>query len=405
MNIKTAESKDIEAVKELWNYSFSDSLEFVEYYFGQRHKLENNLILKESASRIEASLQMHPYSLMVDQIKKEVKYIVGVTVQPESRGKGYSSKLIKNTLNYQYNNGEDISILMPIDTDIYTRYGYTNCFYRYEYHVELSHIKAIKTSYNAHKENISAVMNYKNENTEIEELIQELEKFYNKNISDKHSYIIRNREYFINKFQELTIDGGHLFTVRDSGKLRGFMMLIPKYKEETGLVLEMMFEDVSAFHSLMGIIRSHITQFKKVEIATPQHELFNNFIDFDNKYKTIRKSFMMARIINAKNILKEIVEKSKPYKDGKNFAIKVVDPFIEANNETVEFNSKKNGEIKSIPFLIIGISDLTGLYMKSKTLKNLEKSEDFEFESEVDQHLFIEIFGDEIRENYVNDFI
>lgn len=405
MRSSIASEKNLREVKKLWNYCFEDSQEFTEYYFENRHVQENNIIATDDEGLLQASLQLSPYDLIVDDVIKPVNYIVGVCVQPESRGLGYSAALMKDTLNHEYKNGGDISILMPIDTDIYMRYGYTNCFFRYQFKVELINIKPQKMHYPARRLNLEKI--FEKEELKfpesLKENIAELSDFYHRQIRSKFSYIKRDEAYFVKKLQELRIEGGDMFLVYEGEVLKGYMMLMPKYEQSHAMVLEMMFENKSALSTLMGIIKSHSTQFKTVDIVTPQHELFNLFIKYDNKYQLTKKSFMMLRVVNAKNILIETVKRSRLYKEDEPFSINIKDPIIEDNDITIAFNTED--ESGGAPFMTLDISDLASLYMKSTTIEALEKNESIEFESEERRKFFRELFGSEIRENYINDFI
>ncbi len=389
-------SKDVKEVKDLWKYCFSDSQEFVDYYFEKRYKQEKNIIISDDNGKIQAALQLNPYTLCVDNKEKNINYVVGVSVKPESRGLGYSSMLLKETMNYQYRNNEDISILMPIDTEIYSRYGYINCFYRYEYNVSLSNIKIRYSKYNVEHVCLENIAKNKT-------LLLELSEFYHQNIADKFAYIKRDSAYFINKLEELKVDGGSLFTVYDNNILKGYMMLITKNGESEALVPEIMFEDKTAFDSFMRILKSHITQFNTVTMVVPQHELFNLLINYDNKYKITRKNFMMARVINARNILYEILERSELY-SARKYNIEITDNVIPDNNILEEFNHESSFE-KEMPYLNLDVVDLASLYMKTTNIDMLHKSKKVEFRTQEDKEFFEKLFGNEIKENYINDFI
>ena len=87
-------SRNIRDVKKLWSYCFADTPEFKDYYFANRYRQEKNLITTDDRGKVQASLQLSPYVLQVDGVSKDVNYVVGVCVQPESRGKGYSRQSV-----------------------------------------------------------------------------------------------------------------------------------------------------------------------------------------------------------------------------------------------------------------------------------------------------------------------
>ena len=53
----------------------------------------------------------------------------------------------------------------------------------------------------------------------------------------------------------------------------------------------------------------------------------------------------------------------------------------------------------------LDISDLASLYMKSSNIDHLERAGRIKFESEHDRSFFSDLFGNEIRESYINDYI
>lgn len=381
MHTKFALEKDIESVKDLWRYSFSDTEEFIKYYFEKRYSKDNNL-LSFDEDNLTGSLMLNPYKLIVGDEIKNTSYVVGVSVEPEYRGSGHSTLLMKNALKALYQKGEDISILMPIDTKIYTRYGYINTFFRYEYETQLSNIVSTKSSLK--------IKRIKLQNSEIQKEIDDLIKIYYSSTQNIYSKIFRDQEYYKNKLQELELDGGTVFGIYQDKEILGYLMLIP-----SGTVLEMLFKGKDAFDGLMNLIKSHSTQFSKVNITTPNPEIFNRFINYDNKYISYKKPFMMSRIINAQNVLEEIKSKSSLKE---NIAIQVVDNIIEENNILWQSGDEPDIKIK------MQIEDLTGLYLKSLTIEDLYNAQKILLD-ELDLKYFIDFFGNQRHSNYINDYI
>ena len=97
MKIRFAREEDKKVVKELWSYSFQDSQSYMDYYFSNRYEASNNIILEDNET-IVASLLINPYTLILNGEEKKVRYIVGVSVYTEQRGKAYSSFLMKQTI-------------------------------------------------------------------------------------------------------------------------------------------------------------------------------------------------------------------------------------------------------------------------------------------------------------------
>ena len=62
-NIRYALEEDLNAVRDLWKYSFADDESFVSYYFGKRYSPNYNLIAYEDD--LLASLQRNPYKIKI----------------------------------------------------------------------------------------------------------------------------------------------------------------------------------------------------------------------------------------------------------------------------------------------------------------------------------------------------
>ena len=144
MKIRFAREEDKKIVKQLWSYSFQDSQSYVDYYFSDRYKASNNIVLEDNQT-IVASLLINPYTLVLDGEEKKLSYIVGVSVFPEYRGKGYSSFLMKQTLSLLQERKDEMVLLMPIDTSIYRRYGFINTFFDHSFKIQLGKVFPNKT--------------------------------------------------------------------------------------------------------------------------------------------------------------------------------------------------------------------------------------------------------------------
>ncbi len=408
LEIRFVSEKEKQQVEDLWRYCFSDSEEFVEYYFAERYSANNTMGLFVN-EKLEAALQLNPYNLVIGDIITEARYVVGVSVWPESRGKGYMTELIRETLNLQYQRGEEFSLLMPIDTNIYSRYGYVNCFERHEFVLDLSRIEAKPMEYEIKRVDVHQVES-------IERVMHNLSYVYYEVISSNHSYISRNSRYWKNKIAELAIDKGDFFTVCDGVYVKGYIMLIAKNPDGVGNVFEMAFCDEKAYHTLMGLIKSHSTQFSKARISTPQPSEFGLMTRYDNQVQHQVKPFMMGRVINAEKILDMILFKREIFGNGnkpsdKMLAIEIRDDYISDNNFVLraqngdyvdivrDLSMEENYDAK----IKMSVAELAQLYTKTVTLGSLHLTGKIELEGEIEW--FEEIFGSQLAQTFVNDFI
>ncbi len=410
IEIRLTTEKDKHRVKDLWKYAFSDSDEFITYYFEKRFNPNHTIGLFKNGC-LEAALQLNPYNLAIGDVILPVNYVVGVSVQPESRGQGLMTKIMRATLNMQYERGEDFSILMPIDTRLYTRYGYSNCFMRHEFHVDLARLAPKSTKYKIKRLDMANVENLDRE-------LHLLSEVYFDAVQENYSFVSRNRTYWKNKLAELSTDGGEIFIVSDDFSPKGYAMVIPRSQDRTLQVIEMVALDNRAFDAIMGIVKGHSTQAERAVLVTPQNKEFGIYTDYDNNISHIVKPFMMGRIINVERVLDHIIQKSEIYKKDRffeeddHFCISVSDDMIEENNYTALYKRGRMADAtrevceSCLPDrrLKMTVSELAQLYLKSATVSKLNKMGRLEV-YEKDIELFEEIFGCEFYQNYINDFI
>ena len=104
MNIRYAKEQDLNQIKDIWKYCFNDTEDFMGYYFNNKYKEENTIVLEENS--IVSSLQMNKYTLNINGANYKVSYVVGVSTLPQVRGKGYMKYIMEYMFNELYNNNE-----------------------------------------------------------------------------------------------------------------------------------------------------------------------------------------------------------------------------------------------------------------------------------------------------------
>lgn len=335
MSFRYADEKDRQIVKELWMYSFNEDESSANYYFENRYSKDYNALWDEG--EIKASLQLNPYTLSIKEKKEKTSYVVGISVYPEYRGQKLTTKLLKASLLDLIERGEGISLLMPIDTDIYRRYGYENCFDMEVYSLSIKDIKIRKDR--AEKTKRIREITKKD--------IKDIQHIYSNASGSWDNYIERDGDYFKELFKEVKSEAGEFFI--SYGKYEeptGYMILYPKFEGGSkGFVREMFYKSISSLNTFLSIIKSHSTQFKEVEIYQEKDSYLKGFWGYDNKININIKPFMMARIINPALFLNNMDIKSKiPLK------MKVIDNFLDINNkvfilsenEVIESNDENN---------------------------------------------------------------
>lgn len=345
--IRYALYDDIKEIRNLWEYSFSDEESFVDYYFDKRYNPGCNLIAKDT--ELLASLQRNPYKINISKDSQNTAYVVGISVYPEHRGKKLTTKLLNKALEEAYNLGEKISLLMPIDTAIYRRYGYENCFSLYSFEVNLSDIE-YKNNKSVNLERITKM---------TDELADLLIEIYLEKAKNWDIYLERDINHYYTYFEEIKVEAGEIFLAKnDANEPIGYMVFYPKMDASKGYVRELFYLDSSALDSFMTLVASHKTQLDSVTIQQPIDSQLMYYFGFNNKISVSLKPFMMARIVDVKYVLEKLAKDMIL-----DLSIRINDDILSQNNQVFHI---KNGSVAisdNKADAIMDIGTLTQLYM------------------------------------------
>ena len=384
--IRYALYEDINAVRDLWEYSFSDEESFVSYYFYKRYNPAYNLIVYEDA--LLASLQRNPYKININNDLQDTAYIVGISVYPEHRGKKLTTNLMHRALKEAYDLGEKISLLMPIDTSIYRRYGYENCFNLYSYEIDLVDIKFTK-NINISLDRIDKMTN---------ELANDMVKIYSEIASTWDIYLQRDLAYYFRFFEEVKIESGEMFIARDDRKDPiGYMVFYPKHQVSKGFVREAFCIDSRGWDGFMMLISSHKTQMDSVIIHQPINSDLLYYFNYDNKIRISLKPFMMARVVDAKYILEKLADEIDL-----NIVMQIQDNILDNNNKTFQIKNGTVIETGVSPDVVVDIGTLTQLYIGEVSVDSAIYLKKIDASSKVIQDLK-HFFKKQI--SYINEYI
>ena len=391
----SSEENDKTQVKNLWKYCFEDTDEYISYYFDKRYRSENNYIIKDKGE-VLCSLTANKYNLKINDDIKKVSYIVGVSSSAVHRGLGYASKMINNTLVDLYTKGEDITMLMPIDTFIYTRYGFANIYNMLELDIPIDRIKMKKTDLDV------VFCDY--------DKIPHLIDVYSRCMSNMGTFFVRDSQYFKNMIDEVKHEQGNIIICYEDNTPIAYMVFFPKYVQgQTGFVREIFSLKKSGYDKLMEIVKSHFTQVKNVIVHSYEKSDLYYYFNADNKISYKTKPFMMSRILNATNIFKDIISSNMGYEhfEGKSLRIRVFDEIIHDNNKVFEINlysddkcflevsnSKADLEISiyELSALVFGYIDIENLMFEKEINLNTSKKS-------ILRHIF------PYKTSYFNDYV
>lgn len=403
MEVRCAIEDDKELVKKLYGEVFPDSDCYIEYYFKERYKTCNTYVGYDNDNFVGA-LQLNKYSINVDGQCEDISYFVGISVDATQRNKGYSRELIEKALQELYKRGENVSILMPIDTNIYLRYGFINVFDRYTYTIECSRLR------NANVRGITeSVNNINDENYKI------ISRMYNSAMESQKSYVIRDKQYYINRLGELKALDGQMYIINIEGEAKGYFLYA--FEDDKAYISEAYFEDLEALDIIFNFIKGKEGIVDNVEVNFLNSNEFEYVADFSNHHTVKKEPFMMARVVNAESIIRQIflriVNKNKMTDRDrdllkKGVIIRVDDNIINENDgyflvkldeDRIEI-SRTATECEDVA---VGISELTLIYMSSVEFRYIEKYKRLRINDENVRELLYLL--EDNRKNYINDYI
>ena len=385
MKIRFARECDQNNIMEIWNYCFNDGPKFTDYYFNNKYKNYNTIVVEEETN-VVSSLQLNQYKIKLNDKEYDTSYVVGVSTLPEGRGRGYMRHIMDFTLNELYKKEQLISILMPIDYRLYRKYGYEHCYDQIEYEINIEDLGGFKSSGSL----IKATSDHINEMINIEESFLE-------NLNGR---VIRDEDYYKNLFKEIESEDGHIYIHRNE-ESDGYIIYF--INGDNIFVRELYYKNMNALKGMLRFIYNHNTQCKKVNITSPLDDKIRFILSNPRTITMKLKPFMMGRVINFKKYLESLHIECN---DKSSLIISVKDNYIKENNKIFKISLENNkltvedGNFDyDVEFDINTISQLAFSYINGKEaylLNNLEENK------EVIKFLDL-IFVK--KENYINEYV
>ena len=388
MKIGYANEKDLDKIKDIWNYCFRDEESFVKYYFDCKYKPYNTIVVEDD-NEIQSSLQLNQYKIKLNNKIYDTSYVVGVSTLPSARSKGYMKDLMQFTLNELYNKNQLVSILMPIDYRLYRKYGYEHCYDQLEYNIDIEGLKDFNINGEFHKAK--------------KEHIDYLIEIYNYNLANYNGYIYRDKFYYENLFKEIESEDGYIY-IHKNENYEGYIIYF--IIEDTFFVREMCYKNINSLKSMLKFIFNHNTQCKKYKLMTPINDNIKLILPNLKNNDINLKPFMMGRIINVEKFLNGIYVN---HEDTEKVYIKIEDNQIKENNFTFELQILNNKVVCSKcnkkPNIKLTINNLTQLafgYIDINEILFLENIKTIENNKNI-VYLLNAIF--EKKQNYINEYV
>ncbi len=300
--------KEVHRVRPLWEEVFAeDSKQFTDYYFA--NKAERNLVFtRVQEDEVVSMLHLAPY---VTGDMEPVCYIVGVATKAAFRRQGLMADLLKEALQFMWEEGQTFTFLMPANPAYYTPFQFTYVYDRPEWKLNES-ILPVRYLGNAAKYEAEFHLTVKDKGklqikTAQTEDMAKLATFANDLLAhNTDCYMLRSARYYEILKKELIAQNGNLFCVEQEGEIKGILAYICE-NEKPGLQ-EVLLSGEPAKWQLVNA----------------------------EEYKPM----IMARILRVEEFMNQL------YCDGTiDLLVDVVDPLLTQNSGIYHINGEANGRL------------------------------------------------------------
>lgn len=243
-------------------------------------------------------------------------YIAGLVIMPEYKDENNIRQMIADTVLTINASDAPISLVMPHNYKLYEKYGFSTCYNFKQYNIIPEDIPDFKIKGHIERHKIS------------DKTIAELNEIYEIFMEDKNAWLIRSEDNWKLILEDLIGNFGGKVAVHynDENIADGYVLYV--IRDGQMGVYEMAYKNRSSYESLMGYIKAHDTQVRKISMKVSSNDL--SYLDFcDNRNAAGIYPFVMARINNAGMILEQISQNADI-----NIKLQIIDRLIEDNNQT-----------------------------------------------------------------------
>lgn len=149
VEVRWAKEGEVARQKELWKLCFGDPQSYIDFYFANRYRKEETLVLLHK-EQIIAMLTLIPVrTVFADNQSFATSMLYAVGTHPEYQHEGFGTQLMDLCHKYQTENGIEYSILVPAEqkiVDFYHNQGYQGNFYLREFLLSGNMINSLKAS-------------------------------------------------------------------------------------------------------------------------------------------------------------------------------------------------------------------------------------------------------------------
>ncbi len=392
MEFRLAQHYETSPIRRLWEQSFDDTPEYIDYFFTTFYQPQNTVVASNEQGKIVFAAHLTQHQLLVQNQSLPISYIVGVVTAPEERGKG----IMRQAMAYIFNNiaarQQVFSMMMAIDSRLYDRYGYRFISDMSFYEIDTQLLKRPPNLLRMRPASLSDC--------------QALSNLYHETHQNQHMVIERHPAHFQRLLQEYKTDHATMFVVENANaQLSGY--LVYSSNHQTLNISEWAYQTDQALDSLLNFCYHHNMQLPKTTLITTPDDPIKHLLHYWKKVPIVQnivKPFMLGRIHDVENLFLHIgFPVGQPFDP---LDIKIIDPNIPKNDRVFCFAERDSvltvKPTASKPQLTMSIHTLTQLvpgYMdgsQANQLNLIHKEQDYP----ADQ--FIKLFP--LHTNFLNEY-
>ena len=246
MTIEVLKGKELEKTRLLYEEVFHDSREYTDYFYEKIQKQGTAFVVEED-KRIVSELFLIPKLLSCKDRIMETLYLYGVATKKEYRGQGFMGQLMENALDYAVKTKAELVYLIPVNENLYRRFGFQTIKQGNTHIWELTEKEAEKML----KFNFESVSS---ENFS-EEVYREINMLENKIKEPEEILPFRDREYLIDRIRRAQIEGGGVYLLRKHDDYMAAGMIMTAKEQGETVILDVIGRKEKREHCIKDFMR------------------------------------------------------------------------------------------------------------------------------------------------------
>lgn len=267
-------------IKRLWSENFNDRPNWIELYFNRVFNPDNALILRRHEEPVSC-MQLIPYGFNYQGAVLKASYVAGACTGKKYRKAGNMTKLMGEALEFSYERGDDVMILIPADRPLYfyyDKFDFATVFYIKEERYTSLHTFKMTPGFEIIDDEDTIFNFLQREEAKIE------------------GRVLHTREDFENILWDNESDGGSVIAIGHDGHVEAVAFAVPS--EDGAIVKELMFLTAEARETILG----------KVKELFPDKDIIVEARVIDDERPI--ESRGMLRILNVYSLLQAIAGKN-----------------------------------------------------------------------------------------------